>query len=372
MNITLEEVCSRKQMRVFIHLPAKIHKGHKTWLPNIYFDEWAFFDPKKNHAFGNCRTKLMLAFKDRKAVGRIMGIINIPYNEIRNEANARFGYLECYDDQDVAHALLQSIEQWAKKNGMQKIVGPYGFSDKDPQGLLIDGFEHPPLLSSASNYPYLVRLVEQEGYVKEIDCFVYKYSIAKDIPEVYQRIIQRVNRTKDYKIIEFTKRKQIKPYIHRVLTLMNETYSQIYGFVPMNSKEMDEFANRYMPVLDPRFVKLVEKDGQIISFIIALPHITAGIQRSKGYLFPFGIVYILRAARKTRQLDLMLGAVHPKYQGLGIDVLMTIPLLQSAQKCGFTEIEIHLMLETNREVLAEMKRVHARLHKTFRVYQKQL
>jgi hypothetical protein len=372
MVIRLQEVNSRSDLRKFIHLPAKIHKGHKNWLPNIYMDEWAFFNPKKNHSFGYCKTKLMLAYKDDEPVGRIMGIISVKYNEIRHEANARWGYLECYEDQEVAHTLLQYIENWAKENGMTKIVGPYGFSDKDPQGLLIEGFEHPPLIASACNFPFLVKLVENEGYTKEIDCLVYKYPLSNNVEELYKRIVKRVNGNNDYKIIEFTSRKQIKPYIYRVLSLMNESYSHLYGFVPLDQQEMDDFAKRYLPILDPRFIKLIEKDGEIMAFIIALPHMTKGIQKSKGYLFPFGIIHIMRAAKTTRQLDLMLGAVHPKIQNMGLDVLMMIPLIESAKKGNFSEMEFHLMLETNTAILNEMERLHATLHKRFRVFQKSL
>jgi len=372
MGINLKEVRNRKDLKKFIHLPAKIHKGHKNWLPNLYLDEWNFFDPKKNHSFGTCKTILLLAYKDKEPVGRIMGIISLKYNEIRHESYARWGYLECYEDQEVAHTLLESIENWARENGMQKIVGPYGFSDKDPQGLLIEGFEHPPLIASACNFPYLVKLVENEGYTKEIDCLVYKYPLSNNIEELYKRVISRVNGKNDNKVIEFTLRKQIKPYIYKVLSLMNKTYSHLYGFVPLDKQDMDDFANRYLPILDPRFIKLIEKQGEVLAFIIALPHMTAGIQKSKGHLFPLGIIHILRAAKTTHQLDLMLGGVHPDMQGIGLDIMIMIPLIESAKKGGFTEMEFHLMLETNKAILNEMERLHASLHKRFRVFQKNL
>jgi hypothetical protein len=372
MAITIQEVISRRDLRKFIYLPARIHKGHKNWLPNIYMDEWSFFNPKKNHSFSYCKTKLMLAYKDGELVGRIMGIISVKYNDIRSENNARWGYLECFEDQEVAHALLRYIEDWAHENGMQKIVGPYGFSDKDPQGLLIEGFEHAPLIASACNFPYLVKLVENEGYTKEVDCLVYKYKLEKDIQEAYRRIVRRILSKNEYKVIEFTSRKQIKPYIHRVLGLMNDTYGHLYGFVPLDQQEMDDFAARYLPILDPRFIKLVEKDDQIVAFIIALPHMTKGIQKSKGHLFPFGIIHIMRAAKTTKQLDVMLGAVYPKLQGMGLDVLMTIPLIDSAKKAGYKEMEFHLMLETNKAILNEMDRLEATIHKRFRVFQKSL
>jgi hypothetical protein len=372
MAIILKEVESHSDLRKFIYLPAKIHKGHKTWLPNLYMDEWKFFTPEKNHSFSYCKTKLTLAYKDDELVGRIMGIISIKYNEIRSEDNARWGYLECFEDQEVAHALLNHIESWALENGMQKIVGPYGFSEKDPQGLLVEGFEHSPLIASACNFPYLVKLVENEGYTKEVDCFVYNYHVENDIEEPYRRIVNRLIEKNNYKVIEFTSKNQIKPYIYPVLECLNITYSDLYGFVPLDHQEMDDFAKRYLPVLDPRFIKLVEKDGQIVAFIIALPHMTEGIQRSKGHLFPFGIFHILRAAKTTKQLDNMLSAVHPNLQGLGLDVLMTIPLIDSTKKAGLKVIEFHLMLETNKAVLKEMDRLKATMHKRFRVFQKNL
>ncbi len=372
MAIEIREVANRHELKVFIHLPAVIHKGHKTWLPNIYMDEWAFFSTKKNPAFTYSDTRLLLAYKNGKAVGRIMGIINIKYNELHNENNARWGYLECYEDSEVAHALLTDIEQWAKQKGMVKIVGPYGFSDKDPQGFIIEGFEHPPLISSACNFPYMIGLVEREGYVKEIDCLVYKYDLGEELPAIYQRISNRIFSQKNYEIIEFRKSSELRPYIIPVLTLMNETYSHLYGYVPLTQKEMEEFAKRYMQIIDSRFIKAIQLNGRLVAFLIALPHMTAGIQKSKGYLFPFGIFHILRAAKKTKQLDLMLGAVHPDYQGLGLEVLMTIKLFDSMVDAGYNTLEVHLMLETNNKVLAEMKHAGAKLHKRFRVYQKLL
>lgn len=372
MSVEIREVSSKQELRKFIHLPAKIHKHHSTWLPNIYMDEWNFFNAQKNHAFSYSDTLLLLAWKEGELVGRIMGIINRRYNEQHGEYHGRWGYLECYEDQEVAHALLSAVEEWAVKKGMQKIVGPYGFSDKDPQGLLIEGFEHPPMIASACNFPYLVNLVEQEGYTKEIDCLVYKFYLTDKLPEIYERISNRISSSNGYKVISFRKTAELKPFIIPILSLMNETYSHLYGFVPLEKTEMEDFAKRYLSIVDPRFVKVVEAGNRPVAFMIAVPHMTRGIQRSKGYLLPFGIFHILRAAKKTHQLDLMLGAVHPDFQGRGIEVLMAIKLFESMMESHFNTIEIHLMLETNTRMLSEMKHVDARLHKRFRVFQKTL
>lgn len=359
-------------MRSFIHLPAKLHKGETNWMPTIYADDRKFFNPKKNHQFDACDTTMAIAYADGKAVGRIMGIIHNTYNTLRNENTARFGYFDCIDNQEVAHALFQYIASWVKQKGKTLLVGPYGFSDKDIQGLLIEGFEHLPLIDSACNPPYIVKLIENEGFVKEIDCMTYKFPVNLALPELYYRIQQRSNFTNHINLVEFESRKELKPYIVPVLKLVNETYDHLYGFVPMTDTEISELAARYLPIIDPRFVKIIEKSGEVIAFIIALPNLTKGIQKSGGHLFPFGIFQILRAMKHTRQLDLMLGAVRRDLQGTGIEVVMGISLIESARKADFKEIEAHLILENNYKMRAEIERLKVPVHKRFRVFRKEL
>ena len=372
MDIKIVEVTSRRLLRTFIHLPAKLHGDMPNWMPTIYIDDWNFFNPKKNHQFDSCDTVMALAFLDGKPVGRIMGIIHNKYNELRNENNARFGYFDSIDCQEVAHALFVFIEDWVKQKGKTLVVGPYGFSDKDIQGLLIEGFEHLPLIDSACNPPYMVKLIENEGFTKEIDCMTYKFPVNLALPELYYRIVQRSNYINNINLVEFTSRKQQKPYIEPVLHLVNKTYDHLYGFVPMTDTEIHELASRYLPIIDPRFVKVIEKDGEVIAFIIAIPSLNIGIQKSKGYLFPIGIFQILLASKRTRQLDLMLGAVRRDFQGAGMEVVMGISLIEAARKADFKDIEAHLILENNHKMRAEVERLHIPVHKRFRVYRKEL
>lgn len=372
MDIVIREIKNRREMRTFIHLPAKVHKNHKNWLPPIFIDEWKYFNPKKNKCFLYSDTKLLMAFKHGKAVGRIMGIINNRYNEHHGEKHARFGYLECWNDQEVAHALISSIEQWAKSFNMIKLIGPYGFSDKDPQGFLIEGFEHKPLMVSASNPEYMIRLVENEGFTKEIDCLSYKFALSKPLPDIYFRVAKRVQGNSAYTLHEFTDKKHLEPYLIPSLKIMNEAFEDIYGFDQMEEREMMELAKRYMPVLDPSFVKAISVNNQVIAFMVALPNLTPGLQKARGRLFPFGLFQLLKAAKETKQLDLMLGGIDKKYRGLGLDALMATKLIETAKKKGFEVIEIHLMLETNKQVLGEMVKAGATLTKRFRVFQKGL
>jgi len=374
MSVNLIEVKDRKQLKTFIYLPEKLHRGRPNWVPPIYMDEWAYFDPKKNKAFEYSDTILLLAEKDGQVVGRVMGIINRRYNEVRNEKTARFGFLESIKDQEVVHALLSRVEEWAREKGMTRIIGPYGFSDQDPEGFLIKGFEHRATIATYYNFEWMPEMVEKEGYTKDIDYFVYKIEIPKEIPELYRRVSERILKKGNFQLLEFKKRKEIKPWVRPILSLMNETYveSNIYGYAPLDEKEMDALAKKYLPVLDPRFVKAVLKDGQVVAFIIGIPDLTAGIQKARGRLFPFGFIHILRASKKTKQLDLLLGAIKKEYRGQGLDALMGLAMISSAQQAGFEIIDTHHEMESNVRVRAEMERMGGQVYKIYRVYQKSL
>jgi len=374
MAVDISEVKTQKDLKAFIHLPEKIHAGHANWVHPIYMDEWKFFDKDKNKTFTYCDTIMLLAERDGVCVGRVMGIINHRYNEHRSEKTARFGYLETLEDQDIVHALLAKIEDWARARGMNRIVGPYGFSDQDPEGFLIEGFDHRATIATYYNFEWLPKLVENEGYTKDIDYFVYKIDIPKEMPEFYKRIYERAEKKGNFEIIEFKNKKQLKPWIRPIFGLMNETYMQnnIYGYAPLDEKEMDDLAKRYLPVVNPHFIKVIAKDGEPVAFIIGMPDMSEGIQKAKGKLFPFGFIHILRSAKKTKQLDLLLGAIKDKYRGMGLDVMMGVKIIQSALEAGYEVMDTHHEMESNVKVRAEMERMGGTIYKKFRVYQKAL
>ncbi len=374
MSFDIEEVKNRKDLKKFIYLPEKIHADHKTWVHPIYYDEWKYFNPKKNKAFSYCDTILLLALKEKEVVGRIMGIINSRYNKHRKENTARFGYLETVGDEEVVRALLSFVEEWARKKGMDKMVGPYGFSDQDPEGFLIEGFENRATIATYCNFEWMPRFVEKMGYTKDMDYFVYKLEVPQELPDFYKRIYERAQRKGNFDIVEFRKKKELKPWIKPVFHLMNECYSEsdIYGYTPLDEGEMEDLAKRYLPVIDPRLVKVVKKEDEIVAFIVGIPDLTEGIQKARGQLLPFGFLKILRAAKKTKQLDLLLGAIKEKYRGRGLDVLMGVKMLLSAHEAGLEMIDTHHEMETNVKVRAEMERMGGKIYKRFRVYKKRL
>jgi len=372
MSLEIRNIGCKKELNAFIFLPEKLHRGHRNWVPPIYPLEKRFFNPDKNRAFSYSDTLMALAYRDGKPEGRIMGIINKRYNDYKKEKNARFGYLECPENQQVAHELLDRVEQWARKKGMNRIVGPMGFNNQDPAGFLTEGFEHEPTVSTYYNYPYLNRLLENEGYTKEVDYVVYKVVIPEQLPEIYKRIYDRIIQQGKYRIIEFSRRKQIRPHIIPMLELMNECFTELYGFQPLDKAEMNDLAKRYLRILDPRFIKVVKKGGDTIAFNIAMPNLSAGIRKARGRLFPLGLLQILCQAQKSKQLDTIMGGIREEFRGRGIDVLMIYKTITAARKAGMKCADSHHEMEDNHKIRAEMERLGGAVYKRFRIYGKQL
>jgi len=369
--VILREVSDRRTLRRYIHLPEKLYREYENWVPPIYADEWRSNDSRHNPALTHSDVVRVLASLNGQLVGRVMGIINRKHNDQNNEQTARFFQLDCVDDASVAHALLQFVEQWAKRHRMNKIIGPFGFSDKDPQGAQIEGFEYLPVIATPTNPPYLPGLIEGEGYEKEIDCVSYQISLPEQIPHAIERVFRRISRNPKLKLVECSTKRQIKPHIVPALQLVNETFTGLLGFTPMSDQEINKLSRQYLPILDPEFLKMVtDEKGRIAGFIVAIPDISRGIKEAKGKLWPFGFLRILAAQKKSDQLDLLLGAVHPELRGIGIDVLLGKALIESAIRRKFKTLDSHLVLETNRLMCTEYEKWGGEIYKRYRVYRK--
>lgn len=371
-EVIIKEVITKSDKRIFINLPSKIHRNNPNWLPPIYSDEWLLFDEKKNKSYRYADTVIYLAWRDKKPVGRIMGIINRRYNEIHNEQNGRFCFMESYEDQEVVHLLINRIEEWARERGMIKLVGPLGFSDKDPQGFQIEGFEFPKFIVCPTNDSYLPEMIAREGYEKEEDLVNYLAKVPGEMPGVYLKILSRVSQNNDYRIVEFKSRREFNRYIIPVLELMNQTFAEIYGFVPLEDSEKREMASRYMMILNPKFVKVIEARDGVVGFAIGIPDISEAVRRSNGRLFPLGILRIILALKRSKKLLMLLGGVRKDYRNKGLDVLMAVKMLQACMDYNMELIDLHLILEKNTRMRAECERIGGQVIKKFRIFQKPL
>ncbi len=374
MSLEIKEVNTKKDFRSFIQLPYKIHKGHPNWVPPIYSDDLQFFNSKKNDSFSSSDTLMLIAKHGKLVVGRIMGIIHHKYNRMHQVEEGRFCFLETYEDFSVTLALINKIELWTKENGMKKLVGPLGFSDKDPQGFLAEGYNEPVVIATNCNFPYMIRFIEKAGYTKKIDLVVYKLMIPEVFPLFYKNIHARVtNNNQSIRLINFSSRRQLRPYVKPVFELLNETFKDIYAFSPLNDKEMKEFANRYLFILDPKFIKVIENGNkELLAFILSMPDISNGIRKCKGRLLPFGLYHILRSQKKTKQLNLLLGGIKPACRNLGLDSVLGVSLLEEAKKAGLKVIDSHLILENNTKMRAEVEKMGGVVYKRYRIFEKAL
>ncbi len=371
-DLRLVEVSAGRELSAFIRLPWALHRSDRLWVPPLLRDERRFFDRRRNHAFSYCDATLALAYRGSEPVGRILGIVNHRHNQKAGERTARFGCLECVDDDAVAQGLLGHVEAWARARGLTRCVGPMGFTDQDPEGFLVEGFEHPPTIATCWNRPYVNGLLERAGYAKEVDYVVYRLPVPAEPPEPYQRVLRRSAARAEFQLVEFATRRQLAAYVTPILRLMSETFESAYGFVAPDAEEMRELARQYLPVLDPRFVKVVTRGGEVVGFIVAMPNLASGLRRANGRLFPFGLLHVLRAARASRQLDLLLGGIRARHRGRGIDVMLGAAMMRAARAAGFEQMDSHHELESNAAMRAEMERLGGQVYKRYRIYQRAL
>jgi len=373
MAVSVKPVSTKKELRTFIYLPEKIHEFHHGWVPPFYADDKRTFDSGRNLSYKYCDCILALAYDDGKPVGRIAGIINHRYNKNSGVRQARFGYMEIPERLDVAAALLTFAEGWAKGKGMDKIIGPMGFTEEDPEGFIIEGFDKVTNLATNQNFPSIPGYMEALGYGKEVDYFVYLVNVKEAMSDEYKKLYKWVKRNNDLHLIEFRDKKHLWKYIIPIFHLMNESFMVLFGYSPFSEEEIVAFAKRYMPGVDPRFIKcVVNNTDEVVGFIIGIPNMSEGMIKARGRLFPFGFMHILKARNTSKKLDVYLGGIKEEYRSKGIDVLMGYRMLEQCCESGIDYIDSHHELETNVRMRAEMERVGGKIYKKYRIYQKKL
>ncbi len=374
MSIKIKEVRSKEDLKTFIYLPEKIHKNHKNWLHPLYMDDEKFFDAKKNSLFEHNLAILFLAFKDGKAVGRIMGVIPTDYNKLHGKSNARFSFLECYEDKEVFNALISAVENWAKSHNCTEIIGPMAFSDKEPQGFLTKGFEEKAMMVTNHSFPFMVDFIQENGYKSYVELVQYDVPLTSEILDRYKNFTKRVEQNLKIKSVEFTSTKQVRPYVKPVFDLINRTYHEIYGFTKLTEKEANEFADRFLPLLNPKLIKMIENEkGEIVAFVIAMADLSDAIRKSRGRMLPFGWARIFYAMKTSKRLQLLLGAVAPEMQNKGLDAVLATKLFGSAIKLGFKTVDSHLIMRDNTKMRGEIERLKGSvMYKEYAIFRKNI
>lgn len=373
MQVTVRPVRSSSESEQFVRIVQHLPDQRPNRVPPLLADERELHDTRNNPQLQYCDAERWIAWRNGVAVGRIMGIIHRNYNEAHGERTARFFQLDCIRDPEVARTLIGAVEEWARSKGMDRMIGPFGFSDKDPQGLQIEGFEHLPVIATPTNPDWLPALVEACGYAPFEDMLSYRMDIPRELPPSYALIADRCLRQYGLHRVALHSKRDLKPWIVPVLRLVNATYGDLLGFAPMSEAEMRALAAKYMFILDPQLVRLIaDANNEPVAFVIASPDMSEGFVRANGRLFPFGFLHILRAMKRSKQLDLLLGAVRPDLQGKGLTAALAISLFDTARERGFTHLDSHLVMQRNARMRAELERLGAVVWKRYRVYHREL
>lgn len=382
-SVTIRKVDDKKSLEAFIQFHYDLYRDNPYDAPNLHNDEMHTLRKDKNAAFEFCEADYFLAYRDGKVVGRIAGIINHRANDHWDTKSVRFGWVDFIDDMEVSRALFDAVAAWGKEKGMTQIVGPLGFTDLDPEGMLIEGFDQLGTMSTIYNYDYYPRHMEQlGGWEKDNDYVEYKLIVPKgDMPEKYQKIAQMV--MKRYNLHPMhPKRSQImgKEQIGRkVLDVINKSYQNIYGFSQMTEAQIDEYLKMYFPMLDMDMLCLIEDwntpGHDIIGVGISITSMTRALQKCKnGRLFPFGWWHCLKALKfhQAECLDLLLIGFLPEYQQKGANALLFYDLIPKYQKYGFKWGETNVEMETNEKVQSQWQYLEHEQHKRRRCYKKSL
>ena len=380
-SVTIRKVDDKKSLEAFIQFHYDLYRDNPYDAPNLHNDEMHTLRKDKNAAFEFCEADYFLAYRDGKVVGRIAGIINHRANDRWDTKSVRFGWIDFIDDMEVSRALLDAVAAWGKEKGMTQMVGPLGFTDLDPEGMLIEGFDQLGTMSTIYNYDYYPRHMEQlGGWEKDNDYVEYKLIVPKgDMPEKYQKIAQMV--MKRYNLHPtHPKRSQImgKEQIGRkVLDVINKSYQNIYGFSQMTEAQIDEYLKMYFPMLDMDMLCLIEDwntpGHDIIGVGISITSMTRALQKCKnGRLFPFGWWHCLKALKfhQAECLDLLLIGFLPEYQQKGANALLFYDLIPKYQKYGFKWGETNVEMETNEKVQSQWQYLESIPYRRHRCYRK--
>lgn len=376
MSIKIVEVTDKSLRKKFVKFPITLYNGCPYYVPPLIFDEMDTLDTTKNPASEFCEQKLFLAYRDNQIVGRIAAMINHRSNEITGQKKARFGFVDFIDDNDVVDALFTAAEAWSKEKGMTSIHGPMGFTDFDKEGLLVYGFDQISTMSTAYSFPYYQEQIERLGFEKDVDWKEYLIPVPENVPERHQRIAQIVADKFGLKVLKFKNLKQITPYVDKVFRLLNIAYAPLYGFVPLTEKQIEYFVKMYVPLLRWDVVSIIvkEKTDEVVGFAIAIPNLSTALQKSKGKLFPFGWIHLLKAlkAKSNPVVDLLLTAIAPEYQGKGVNAMIFADFIPSSYRSGFRFAETNPELETNNKIANQWDGFNAEHHKTRRAYIKHI
>lgn len=378
--IEIRKVGTKKDLKTFIEFHYDLYKGNQYDVPSLFADDMNTLSKDKNAAFEFCEAEYFLAYREEKLVGRIAAIINHKANKRWDRKTVRFGWVDFVDDLDVSEALFKAVEEYGRSKGMTEVVGPLGFTDFDPEGMLIEGFDQLGTFATIYNYPYYSKHMEQlEGWVKDNDYVEFKLLVPKTVPEKYVKIAQMVEKRYNLHVHILTKHEIWKEgYGRKIFQLINETFKDLYGYSELSDKQIDQYIKMYLPFADLNLIPVIEDwnaDRKLVGVGITLPSLSKAVQKChRGRMLPFGWWHLFRALKfhKTKIVDMEMIGVLPEYRQKGANALMFAHLIPIYQKYGFEWGESQVEMETNEKVQSQWQYLETIQHKRRRCYKKEI
>lgn len=367
------EVKSHNEQKKFVNFPYQLYKEHKYWVPPLKQDEYKIFHKHTNPALQYCEAAFWILVDNKeKVIGRVAGIINPLYNQKSGIKYARLSRFEVINNRDAAFLLFRTVEKWAAEKGMEKLHGPLGFSNLDLQGLLVEGFEYLPSIASVYHYPYYASFFEAYGFEKEHDWVEFRLTIDDNVVARANKAAEMLKRRFSIEVKEFTRPDEVLPYRQKIFEILNDAFAELHYVTPLTPELMNLYANKYLKILNPRFIKMTFKNGEPIGFLIGMPSMSAAMKKAGGKLLPFGFIHLLKArkGKNADAVDQLLTGVRKDMQNTGAAVIMQAALQQTMVEHGIRYIETTGIFEDNMAAISNWKNYEYIQHKRRRCYVK--
>lgn len=356
-NISVIAVNTARDLRRFARFNVQLYKNHPYAVPDLIRDTKNSFRPKRNAALDFCEAQPFIAVRDGKVVGRVAAIINCKANDAWKVKTVRFGWIDFIDDINVSRALLDAVSAWGKERGMDRLEGPFGFTDFDPEGMLTEGFDLMGTMATIYNYPYYPKHMEQLGLKPSAE-WVEWHIPYNTLPEKMERIGKIVLERYNLHIAKFehSKNTEAKIYAHKLFHLVNEAYAPLYGYSAFSDRQIDDFARKFVPLLDKRLAAFVlDSNDNLVAGALTMTSIARALQKAKGRLFPFGWWHIIKALKIKRPqiVEFLFIAVKPEYQNKGINAVPFTILNPAMVDMGFKLAESNPELVDNSKMQSQ-------------------
>ena len=377
--IEIKKVESKKDLKTFIDFHYDLYEGNEYDVPNLFSDEMNTLSKDKNAAFEFCEAEYYLAYKDGKLAGRVAAIINHKANNKWGKKSVRFGWIDFIDDREVSKALLDAVEKYGREKGMEDVVGPLGFTDMDPEGMLVWGFDQLGTMPTIYNYAYYPEHIEAlEGLEVDNKYVEFKIMVPNEVPEKYAKIAMMIEKRYNLHVRKLTKKDIFQGGMgQKIFDLINDTYKDLYGYSELSQKQIDQLIKSYLGFLDFNLITCIEDwtDGEhkLIGVGITMPSLAHALRKCRrGRLLPFGWFHVLRAIKmhKTNIVDLLLIGILPEYRAKGANALLFADLIPWYQKYGIEWGETQVELETNAGVQGQWGALTPVMHKRRKCYKK--